>query len=86
VPVRVLAVFGMLVAAFGVFRLAPNAGGEAGHLGGGVLGFLLMKNQHWLSPFAPARRRPASASGASATRRPRRRNAFQKDWSKDMNR
>ena len=52
-----------------------NAGGQAAHLGGGVLGFLLMKNQHWLNPFAPSRHIAA----------PRRR-PVKKDWSKDFNR
>lgn len=81
-PVRiaVLAVVMMLVAAVTVVNSGANAGGEAAHLGGGALGFLFMRNQHWLNPFAPARRT------ALATRQRRRPRAFQKDWSKDMNR
>jgi membrane associated rhomboid family serine protease len=80
--VRTLAIIGMAVAAYTVFAAGPyahNAGGEAAHLGGGVLGFLLMKNQHWLHPFAPRRR-------TVATTRRRVNRAMQKDWSKDFNR
>jgi membrane associated rhomboid family serine protease len=76
--VGMLAVGGMLLAAYTILALGPNAGGEAGHLGGGVLGFVLMKNQHWLNPFVSARRQVRAA--------PRRKRAFQKDWSKDLNR
>jgi membrane associated rhomboid family serine protease len=78
VPVRVLAVAALLLAIFVVMRHGPNAGGQAAHVGGAVLGVLFMFNQHWLTPFAPAR------SGPTAARRRRRR--FQKDWSRDMNR
>ena len=81
VTVRTLAVLGMLVAAYAVFAGGGgNTGGEAAHLGGGVLGFFFIKNQHWLSPFAPARR----STGVAASRR--RRRALQKDWTKDFNR
>ena len=80
VPVRVLAVAALLLAVFVVMRQSRNAGGQAAHIGGAVLGVLLMFNQHWLTPFAPAH-----ASGGAAARR-RRKRAFQKDWSKDMNR
>jgi membrane associated rhomboid family serine protease len=81
VPVRVLAWFSMAVALLVVLRTGPNAGGEAAHLGGGILGFVLIRNQHWLN-FAAAERR----TNANASRRARRRRTFQKDWSKDMNR
>ena len=47
-------------------------------LGGGLLGFALIHNQHWLNFAAPARKT------ARLTRR--RGGAFQKDWSRDMNR
>lgn len=84
VTIRMMAILGMLLALYSVVALNPmNAGGEAAHLGGGVLGFLLMKNQHWLNPFAPPRREVATVG---APRRRRRSRAFQKDWSKDFNR
>ena len=92
VTIRTLALIGMALAAYTVFAagdpysvqgLGSNAGGEAAHLGGGVLGFLLMKNQHWLNAFAPARR---TIGGGAVARRRRRVRPFQKDWSKDMNR
>ncbi|MDB5173750.1 MAG: rhomboid family protein [Phycisphaerales bacterium] len=86
--VRTLAIIGFAMAAYTVIHYggmpgAMNAGGEAAHLGGGILGFLLLKNQHWLNVFSPPRRTTArTATG------PRRRVARsgQKDWSKDMNR
>jgi membrane associated rhomboid family serine protease len=56
VTIGMLAIAGMLMAAYAVFVVGPNAGGEAAHLGGGILGFSFMKNQHWLNPFTPARR------------------------------
>ncbi len=80
--IGMLAIGGLLVAAYTVFVLGPNAGGEAGHLGGAALGFLLMKNQHWLTIFAQVPREPAYSARSP---RPRKR-TFQKDWSKDMNR
>jgi membrane associated rhomboid family serine protease len=84
IPIKVLAIFAMVLAAYTVFALGPageNAGGEAAHLGGGVLGFLLVKNQHWLHPFVP---RARAAIRGPARRRPSR--PAQKDWSKDFNR
>ena len=85
VTIGLLAIVGMLMALYAVLSLGYNAGGEAAHLGGGVLGFAIMKNQHWLNAFTPQRRAVASASTAS-TRRSRKRRMFQKDWSKDPNR
>jgi membrane associated rhomboid family serine protease len=88
VTVRTLAIIGMGLAAYTVFAAGPfahNAGGEAAHLGGGVLGFVLMKNQHWLNGFAPGRPR-LTAGGRVSSARGRRPRAFQKDWSKDLNR
>ena len=84
VPVRVLAWFSMAVALLVVLRTGPNAGGEAAHLGGGILGFVLIRNQHWLN-FAAQGRRTTQAT-ASTTRARRRRRVGQKDWSKDPNR
>jgi len=84
ITIRMVAIFGMLMAAYSVLAYDQfNAGGEAAHLGGGVLGFLLMKNQHWLNPFAESRQ-PVSA-GVGVRRRKRSR-TLQKDWSKDFNR
>lgn len=41
------------LAAYTVFNSGPNAGanrgGEAAHLGGALLGFLLIRNSHWLN-------------------------------------
>lgn len=82
VTVKMLAIGGMLLAAYQVFALGVNAGGEAAHLGGGVLGFLLMKNQHWLNPFSLS---PSSSRLRRAARR-RQIGVFQKDWKKDLNR
>lgn len=92
IPIKVLAIFAMVLAAYTVFCMGPagdNVGGEAAHLGGGVLGFLLMKNQHWLHSFAPRARVAVRGSirrstGQAQTRRPYR--PGQKDWSKDFNR
>jgi membrane associated rhomboid family serine protease len=87
VTVRTLALLGMAVAAYAVFTAGHNAGGEAAHLGGGVLGFALMRNQHWLNAFAAGRPRLTADGRAAGARRGRRRGrAFQKDWSKDLNR
>ena len=82
VKVVVLAVVMMGVAAYTVVAMGHNAGGEAAHLGGGAMGFLLMRNQHWLHWVEPSRRGAGRAVGGPA----RKRRAFQKDWSKDPNR
>ena len=79
ITIGMLAVCGMLMAGYAVIATGPNAGGEASHLGGGILGFALMKNQHWLN-FATGGRVRARAGPR------RRRRKFQKDWSKDLNR
>jgi membrane associated rhomboid family serine protease len=81
ITIGMLAVVGMLMAAYAVVSSGPNAGGEASHLGGGILGLALMKNQHWLN-FATRER----AYSASTARPRRRRRMYQKDWSKDFNR
>ena len=85
VTIGMLAIVGMLMALYSVISLGHNAGGEAAHLGGGVLGFVLMKNQHWLNfmPSARSRRRAVTPSIPRTQRRTGR--AF-KDWSKDLNR
>ncbi len=46
---RNLAIGAIIFAAFMILTKGNNAGGEAGHLGGAILGFILMKNPHWLS-------------------------------------
>jgi len=81
VTVKMLAIGGLLLAVYQVFASGENAGGEAAHLGGGLLGFALMKNQHWLNPFATAQAYAYAGGG----RRRRRSRKFQKDWSKDPN-
>jgi membrane associated rhomboid family serine protease len=82
-----LAVGGMLMAVYSVLSQGYNAGGEAAHLGGGILGFSIMKNQHWLHFFElrPRGRQANQAAPVAAPRR-RRRRVLQKDWSKDFNR
>ena len=71
VTIGMLAVFWMLASLYSVISLGYNAGGEAAHLGGGILGFAIMKNQHWLNAFTPARKRTAVTTGPRARRRKR---------------
>ena len=80
--IRALAWLSIAVAAYTLLATGYNAGAQAAHLGGGLLGFLLMRNQHWLNPLAPSRAPSTVRPG------PRRRGQkpFQKDWSKDPNR
>jgi len=40
------------IAIYTVFTNGTNAGGEAAHLGGAALGYLLIKNERWLDIFA----------------------------------
>jgi membrane associated rhomboid family serine protease len=75
--IRTAAIFAMLIAAYTVLTAGSNFGGEAAHLGGGVLGFILIKNIHWLN-FVEPRRSSKMYIGPR-----RRRKAFQKDWTKD---
>ncbi|HSU67701.1 MAG TPA: rhomboid family intramembrane serine protease [Tepidisphaeraceae bacterium] len=82
VTIRMLAIVGMLMAAYAVLSSGENYGGEAAHLGGGILGFVLMKNQQLLN-WIPARRRFAGAPGRTGRRKMR---LAQKDWSKDPDR
>ena len=69
---RHFAILLMGLALYTVFTQGANAGGEAAHLGGGVLGLVFMLKQHWLNVFAPSRRG-------------KRKMAF-KDWSKEWDR
>ena len=71
VTIGMLAIFGMLTALYSVVSVGYNAGGEAAHLGGGILGFAIMKNQHWLNAFTPARKRVASTPNPRARKRRR---------------
>ena len=82
VTVKMLAIGGLLLAVYQICSLGEDAGGEAAHLGGGLLALAIMKNQHWLNPFAEGQ----SFAYAGAGRRRRRSRTFQKDWSKDLNR
>lgn len=73
VPLKFLAIFMMGVALYTTFSNGHNAGGEAAHLGGGLLGYLLYRYPgSWSLPSPKGRR-------ARARRR------FT-DWSKEMNR
>ena len=56
---RALAWVTLGFAVYVVFTGGHNAGGEAAHLGGAVLGWLLIRNPHWLNfiEFAGGRRR-----------------------------
>jgi len=64
------------IAAYTVFTSGNNAGGEAAHLGGAVVGFLLIRNERLLD-FVYLRRPRMSFGG---------RRAQYKDWSKDYDR
>lgn len=48
---RTLALVFLGIAVLGVIAGSVNAGGEAAHLGGALLGFVLIKNAHWLNIF-----------------------------------
>ena len=45
---RTLAMIILGIATFSLLAGSPNAGGEAAHLGGGILGFVLIKNPRFL--------------------------------------
>jgi membrane associated rhomboid family serine protease len=64
------------IAVYTVFSNGYNAGGEAAHLGGAVVGFILIRKEGWLD-FVNFRRSRMKYGG--------RRVAY-KDWSKDLNR
>jgi membrane associated rhomboid family serine protease len=73
VPLKFLAIFMMGVALFTTFNNGHNAGGEAAHLGGGLLGYLLYRfPRSWTLPGSRGRRAGARMRFS--------------DWSKDMNR
>ncbi|MDP9172566.1 MAG: rhomboid family intramembrane serine protease [Planctomycetota bacterium] len=75
ITLKVLAYLYVAVSVFSLFRMGENAGAEPAHLGGALLGYLLIRNDHWLNFLVPARK-----AGASR----RRRNAF-RDWTRDPN-
>ena len=54
---RAMAWVMLLIAVYTVFTSGHNAGGEAAHLGGAVIGWLLIRNVQWLSVFDPGKRR-----------------------------
>jgi hypothetical protein len=73
-PLKYMAMIMVGIAAYTAFNSGYNAGGEAAHLGGAALGFLLIRNPHVLNVLDyPARRARARA-----------RTAFS-DWSRDPN-
>lgn len=74
IPMRLktLAWVMMGIAFYAVLFQGRNAGGEAAHIGGGLLGLAIMSNQHWLNPFSFSWRR--------------RRMRLTKDWGRDFNR
>jgi membrane associated rhomboid family serine protease len=82
IKIRVLAWLMLGLAAYSVLANGVNAGGEAAHLGGGLLGLGLVRRQDLLNFTVPARR--STNSARPLTRR--RPNRIQKDWSKDFNR
>lgn len=45
------------IAVYTVFSMGHNAGGEAAHLGGAVMGWLLIRNPQWLNVFDSSPRR-----------------------------
>jgi membrane associated rhomboid family serine protease len=60
------------IAVYVILTSGPNAGGQAAHLGGALVGYILIRNDRWLN-FADFSRS-------------RRRRRMLKDWSKDFNR
>ena len=72
--VRILAWIMVAIAAFTVFNYGRNAGGEAAHLGGALVGYAMITHPHVLNWIMPPKK------GAKRLRR------IQKDWSKDLNR
>ena len=70
-PLKVVAWGLMALAAYTILTNGGNAGGQAAHLGGGILGFLWIRN-HGIFDVV--------------TRRKKIRGRLVKDWSKDMNR
>lgn len=55
---RTLARVFILIAIWSVFTGGRNAGGEAAHLGGAIIGFLLMQGERLMGDRAPVQSRP----------------------------
>ncbi|QTN33558.1 rhomboid family intramembrane serine protease [Akkermansiaceae bacterium] len=71
---RQLAVFALIVSAASIaFRFGGNEGGEAGHLGGAIMGYLMMKTHGWMGWMGKTvrRRKGRPASDFTAKIRPR---------------
>lgn len=64
------------IAVYTVFSNGFNAGGQAAHLGGALIGFILIRNTRWLN-FLYLRRSGMFMGG---------RRIVQKDWTKDFDR
>jgi len=73
---RTLAWICVGLAVYTVFSNGANAGGEASHLGGALVGLILIKNIQWLDFVQPRRPRMRFNGRRVPT----------KDWSKDFNR
>jgi membrane associated rhomboid family serine protease len=71
VPLKYFAWFMVAVAAYTVFAHGENAGGQAAHLGGALLGYILIRHDSALN---------------LVVRRNRSQRVFTKDWSRDPNR
>ena len=48
---KVLALVMLAVAIYTVWTGGTNAGGEAAHLGGAAMGYILIRHPHWLNVF-----------------------------------
>jgi membrane associated rhomboid family serine protease len=83
VPLKYLALVMTALAAFSAFNNSANAGGEAAHLGGAALAFVLVRYAFPFNPFALDAPRRRGGSRGPAHRRKRVRFT---DWSKDLNR
>jgi membrane associated rhomboid family serine protease len=71
-PLKVVAWVLVVMALYAVVTNGRNAGGEAAHLGGGFLGFVLIRHERWMDFFVPRKR---MVRGRKV-----------KDWSRDFNR
>lgn len=78
--IRTAAILATVLAIYAVATAGNNYGGEAAHLGGGVVGFILIKNIGVLNFLLPKDR-----SGMYIGPR-RRSNPVEKDWSQDPDR
>ncbi len=58
----------LAISLFIVLTDGRNSGGEAGHLGGAILGFIMMKNPHWLAFIDRTGGGPSRPAGGTKTR------------------